>query len=317
MVTPTQSIWMDGTLIPWDQANVHILSHTLHYGMGIFEGIRAYRMDEGSGAVFRMQEHTRRLVETARMVGIALPWSESAIDEAILATLIANEMTEAYVRPLVYLGPGPMDVVSHANPVHMAIAVWPWGAYLGEAGVRAGIRCCISTYTRLGGRAHLPKGKIVGHYVNSILAKDEAHRLGFDEALMADDAGHILEGSSENIFIARDGVLFTPPFEADILGGVTRDTVIRVARDLGIEVQERNFGRDLLYMADEVILTGTAAEVTPVREIDGRPIGDGSVGPLARRLQAAFAELIRGRDPRYEPWLARYALTPALQATGS
>lgn len=311
MVAEAKSIWMDGEQVAWSQANVHVLTHTLHYGFGIFEGIRAYRQRPGEGGIFRLNEHVQRLVDTARMTGLALPWSGQAIRAAILETLQHNGLDEAYIRPLIYLGGGPMDVVSQKNPVHLSIATWPWGAYLGEEGLQRGIRCCTSTFTRLTGQGHLPKGKIVGHYVNSILAKDEAQRLGFDEALLCDAQGHVLEGSSENLFIAREGRLLTAPFESDILGGITRDAIIEVARDLGIRVEERLFGRDVMYLADEVLLTGTAAEVTPVREIDGRRVGDGRPGPITRQLQVAFRELIRGRSPAYRRWLTPYSLPPA------
>ncbi|MFT7625624.1 MAG: branched-chain amino acid aminotransferase, partial [Myxococcota bacterium] len=220
MVTKTDFIWMDGRLVPWERANVHVLSHTLHYGFGIFEGIRSYPQDEGGAAVFRLPEHCERLIKTARMVGLTLPWNADFIRRAVVHTLEANRLTDAYIRPLVYLGPGSMDTTSTRSPIHLSIAAWPWGKYLGAEGVKNGIRCCISTITRLGGRSHMVKGKIVGHYVNSILAKDEAYRLGFDEALMMDHEGNVVEGSAENLFIVRDGALITPPLDSDILGGI-------------------------------------------------------------------------------------------------
>ena len=290
---PTPYIWFDGELRRWQDANVHVLSHGLHYGFGVFEGIRAYDIGNGRGGVFRLEDHCKRFTDTARIAGLKLDLGPQELAAACVDTLAANGELSAYIRPVCWLGEGPMDVVSSKNQLHVAVGSWAWGAYLGEEGLKNGIRCQISTFRRIGLAGHLPKGKISGHYVNSILAKDEARRLGFDEALMMDGDAHVLEGSSENLFIVRDRTLITPPLEAAILGGITRASVIELARALGFAVQERLFGRDTLYLADEVFLTGTAAEVTPVREVDGRAIGEGRPGPITRALQDAYCAATR------------------------
>ncbi len=301
---PTPYIWFDGALRPWAEASVHVLSHGLHYGFGVFEGIRAYDLGDGRGGAFRLEEHCRRFTETARIAGLSLELSAEALADACLETLAANGEASAYIRPLCWLGEGPMDVVSTKNEVHVAIGTWGWGAYLGEEGLEKGIRCQISTFRRIGLAGHLPKGKICGHYVNSILAKDEARRLGFDEALMMDGDGHVLEGSSENLFFVRDGVIITPPKDAPILGGITRASVIQIAEEMGLKVEERLFGRDALYLADEVFLTGTAAEVTPVREIDGRKIGCGARGAITGELQARYKAATRGE--MHSEWVTAF-----------
>ncbi len=309
MVKATDFIWMDGELVPWGEAKVHVLTHTLHYGLGSFEGIRAYETGPGHGAVFRLPEHARRLVEGARIANLDISFTPEEVSAAILETLGANRLVEGYVRPLVYVGTGEMGVLAFKNPVHLCIATWPWGAYLGEEGKRRGIRCCVSSFTRLSPRGFLPKGKIPGHYVNSILAKEEAVRHGYAEALMMDPEGHVVEGTGENLFVVQGGHILTPPLEANILGGITRDTVLTLAAELGIEVSERLFGRDTLYLADEVFLTGTAAEVTPVREIDGRTIGAGQAGPITTRLQARYDAVVRGRDGDHPDWRTPFVVT--------
>ena len=308
MVAPTDFVWMDGKLVPWDQARVHVLSHSLHYGYGAFEGIRAYETGPGQGAVFRLREHAERLVGSARILNLKVPYDAEQVAEAVTETFVANRMTEGYARPLIYVGTGGMGLFAFRNPVHLSVAVWEWGAYLGDEGRAKGIRACTSSFGRISQRGFLPKGKIPGHYVNSILAKEEAIRNGYDEGLLCDELGNVVEGSGENLFLVRKGRICTPPLEANILGGVTRDAVIALATDMGIAVEERLFGRDSLYLASEVFLTGTAAEVTPVREIDGRAVGGGTVGPVTARMQAAFDDVVRGRGGAHPEWRAAFSI---------
>jgi branched-chain amino acid aminotransferase len=296
-------IWMDGKLVPFDDAKVHVLSHTLHYGLGVFEGIRAYRQTGGGGGVFRLDEHIRRLLDSAKMCRMELPWNHAQIKEACLETLRANEMEEAYIRPIVYFGMGKMGLGARDNPVHLNVAVWDWGRYLGEEGIRNGIRVQTSTFTRHAVNSNLQRAKVIGHYVNSILARYEANDNGFDEAIMLDGSGYVAEGTGENLFCARDGMVKTPPI-VNILGGVTRKTVIEILRREGIEVVETAFGRDALYVADEVFLTGTAAEVTPVREIDRRAVGE--PGRVTRRVQEVYAAAVRGEVDWMKPYITTY-----------
>jgi len=297
-----EKIWMDGTLVPWDEATVHVLTHTLHYGLGVFEGIRCYRTADDRSAVFRLGEHVRRLLESAHINLMAVPFDRERIEAAILETLRANGMTEGYIRPLVFVGHGAMGLNPGDNPVRVAIATWPWGKYLGDEGMERGIRAKVSTFSRHHPNAKMTKGKTCGDYVNSILAKREALLDGYDEAILLDAQGLVAEASGENLFAVRDGELRTPPLPT-VLGGITRDAVMRLARDKGIPVLECGITRDELYIADEVFLTGTAAEVTPIREIDRRAIGAGTRGPITRALQAAFFDVVAGRDRKYEHWL--------------
>jgi branched-chain amino acid aminotransferase len=301
-VEKTERVWHNGRLIPWDDANVHILTHTLHYGLGVFEGIRCYRGDNGSGNVFRLKEHVERLFGSARIVEIAMSHKREEIETAILDTLRANRMSEGYIRPLVYLGAGAMGLLPKDNPTQVAIIVWPWGAYLGDEGLERGIRAKVSSYTRHHPNVSLTKSKTCGDYVNSILAKREVTRMGYDEAIMLDTNGLVAECSGENIFIVRRGVLKTPPL-VSVLEGITRDSVMRIARDKGIEVVEQSITRDEVYTADEMFLTGTAAEITPVREVDDRTIGAGSRGPITKTIQTTFFDAVKGRDRKYESWL--------------
>ena len=303
-VEKTERVWHNGKLIPWDDANVHILTHTLHYGLGVFEGIRCYRGDDGAGNVFRLKEHVERLFGSARIVEIAMSYKREQIEAAILDTLRANRMAEGYIRPLVYLGAGAMGLLPKDNPTQVAIVVWPWGAYLGDEALERGIRAKVSSYTRHHPNVSLTKSKTCGDYVNSILAKREVTRLGYDEAVMLDTSGLVAECSGENIFIVRRGVLKTPSL-VSVLEGITRDSVIRIARDKGIEVVEQSITRDEVYTADEMFLTGTAAEITPVRELDDRPIGAGARGPITKTIQATFFDAVKGRDRKYESWLTR------------
>ena len=297
----TNKIWMDGAFVDWDKAQVHVLSHTLHYGLGVFEGIRCYDTAAGP-AVFRLPEHIDRLFNSAHIAGLKMPFSREQICEAIIDTVKVNEVRECYIRPLVYLGYGELGINNSHCPVCVSIAVWPWGAYLGEGALADGIRVCISSYTRHHVNVMMTKAKVVGNYANSQLAKMEAIRSGYDEAIMLDVQGNVGEGSGENIFIVRDGVLKTPPLTA-ILEGITRNSVIDLARGMGLTVRETVFSRDELYIADEVFFTGTAAELTPIREVDNRVIGNGFPGPITHKLQQAFFRIVQGKDDAFKSWL--------------
>ena len=297
----TKKIWMDGTFVNWDDAQVHVLSHTLHYGLGVFEGIRCYDTAAGP-AIFRLPEHIDRLFDSAHIAGLKIPFSREDIGQAITDTVKINEVRECYIRPLVYLGYGELGINNSHCPVCVSIAVWPWGAYLGEGALSEGIRVCISSYTRHHVNVMMTKAKVVGNYANSQLAKMEAIHAGFDEAIMLDVQGNVGEGSGENIFIVRDGVLKTPPLTA-ILEGITRNSVIDLARTMGLTVRETVFSRDELYIADEVFFTGTAAELTPIREVDNRLIGNGFPGPITHKLQQAFFRIVQGKDDAFKSWL--------------
>jgi len=301
-VEPSEQVWLDGSFVPWDEANVHLLTHTLHYGLGVFEGIRCYRTADNRSAIFRMREHVDRLYRSALIMELDIPFTSDEIDRAILETLRVNRMAEGYIRPLVFLGSGAMGLLPTDNPVRVAILVWPWGAYLGEEGLEQGIRAKVSSYTRHYPNATMTKAKTCGNYVNSIMAKREARKLGFDEAIMLDTQGMVAEGSGENLFLVRNGQLKTPPLTA-VLEGITRDAIIQLAREKGIDVIEQPFARDELYSADEAFLVGTAAELTPVREVDGRKIGIGARGPVTKTLQTAFFDAARGSTRKHEAWL--------------
>lgn len=303
MVEKAKYIWFDGKLIPWDEAQVPLLTHTLHYGLGVFEGIRAYHCVDGRTAIFRLPEHIRRLFDSAHVMQIDIPFPRAAIEAACGEILRANGQKEAYIRPLVFIGDGVMGLNPQDNPIRVAIISWLWGAYLGEEGLRRGIRAKTSSFIRHHVNIMMTMTKTVGNYVNSILAKREAIQAGYDEAIMLDTEGYVAEASGENIFLVRDGKLKTPPLTS-VLPGITRDSIITLAGDLGIPVQERRFSRDELYLADEAFFTGTAAEVTPIREVDGRVIGPGQPGPVTLKLQAAFFDVVKGKDPRYQQWLS-------------
>ncbi len=297
-------IWLDGKLVAWDDARIHVLTHALHYGVGVFEGIRAYKAQGGSG-VFRLREHLQRLYESAHIVLLEIPFPVEKLQEACLEVLRANRLAEGYLRPIAWFGSGAMGVGA-VNPVQVAVAAWPWGAYLGEEGMKRGIRAKIASFARMHVNVQMVKAKITGQYVNSFLATREASLGGYDEAILLDTEGYVAEGAGENIFIVKGGVLVTPPLSSSVLGGITRDSVLRIARDQGIPVAEQKFTRDTLYVADELFLTGTAAEVTPVREVDNRRIGSGSPGPVTRRLQEIYLRAVRGEEPRYREWLTPY-----------
>src|SRR6478735_830486 len=304
---PVDKIWLDGTLVPFTQAQVHVLTHTLHYGVGAFEGIRAYKRPDGKGAIFRLADHIERLFGSCHICMMDVPYTREQIAAACVETMRVNKMSEAYLRPLVFLGDGELGLGSTGNPVRVAIAVYEWGAYLGEEGLRRGIRAKVSSFTRGALNSTMSKGKICGQYVNSVLAKREALKAGYSEAVLLDGNGLVAEASGENIFVVKRGKLKTPPLSSAILEGITRDTVITLAREQGLVVEETTFARDELYLADEVFFTGTAAELTPVREIDDRQIGAGECGPVTRKLQDAFFEAVKGRagkeKPSHPDWL--------------
>jgi branched-chain amino acid aminotransferase len=299
-----EAIWLDGAFVPWEDANVHILTHTLHYGLGVFEGIRCYQSDAQASNVFRLPEHMRRLYESAHINLMQIPFEQAQLEEATLECLRRNQLAEGYIRPLAFIGDGEMGLNPGNNAVRVAIAVWPWGKYLGEEGLERGIRAKVSSFSRHHVNAKMTKGKTCGDYVNSILAKREALLDGYDEAIMLDTQGLVSEASGENVFLVKDGVIHTPPLPT-VLAGITRASLIEVARDKGLTVHERSIARDELYLADELFLTGTAAEVTPIREVDHRRIGAGKRGPVAEALQTAFFDIVTGRDGKYERWLTR------------
>jgi branched-chain amino acid aminotransferase len=298
-----EKIWLDGRMLPWDEAQVHVLTHTLHYGLGVFEGIRCYRTDDGRSAVFRLPEHVRRLFESAHINLMSIPFSREVITQAVIESLRANGLAEGYIRPLAFIGDGVMGLNPADNPIRVAVIAWAWGKYLGEEGMERGIRCRVSSFTRHHVNAKMQKGKTCGDYVNSILAKREALLDGYDEAILLDTTGLVAEASGENLFVVRDGEIKTPPL-ANVLEGITRSSVIEIARDKGMTVSEVPITRDELYVADEVFLTGTAAEVTPVREVDHRQVGAGRRGPVTKALQDGFFDAVAGRNPKYERWLS-------------
>ena len=305
-VRPEKFIWLDGKLVPWSESVVHFLTHSLHYGLGAFEGIRSYASGSasgGGGAVFRLNEHIDRLFDSCHICMIDVPFSRADLATACVDTLRENGLAAAYLRPLVFLGDGSMGLGAMDPPVRVGIATYVWGTYLGEDGLKNGIRAKVSSFARGHMLSSLAKGKICGQYVNSVLAKREVVKGGYDEAIMLDTAGQVAEASGENIFVVSKGRLCTPPLSGAILAGITRDSVLTLAQDLNIPTAEVSLTRDQLYLADEVFLTGTAAEITPVREIDDRRIGSGKPGPITQRLQAAFFEAAGGQNARYAHWL--------------
>ncbi len=302
MVQKLEKIWMDGKLIPWDEAKVHVLTHTLHYGLGIFEGIRCYLCHDGRSAIYRLKEHIDRFFDSAQIGELKIPFSKRELAEACKETLKANGLKAGYIRPLAIIGEGAMGVYPADNPIRVAIITWSWGAYLGDGALEKGIRAKTSSYTRHHVNVMMTKAKISGNYVNSVLAKREAMRLGYDEALMLDTEGYVSEASGENIFIVKNGVIKTTPLTS-ILPGITRDSVIQIAKSKKIPVVEDKFTRDELYTAHEAFFTGTAAEITPIREVDNRQIGEGKPGPITRELQAAFFDIVTGKNPEFREWL--------------
>ena len=302
MVQKTKKIWMDGKLVNWDEAQVHVLTHTLHYGVGVFEGIRCYTTEDGKAAIFRLKEHVDRFFDSAHIVLMEIPFTREEICAAIRKTLLANEQPEGYIRPIAFLGEGEMGLHVRTNPVRVAVATWPWGAYLGEEGLKKGIRAKVSSFNRHHVNAAMTKGKVIGNYVNSVLAKWEVVKSGYDEAVLLDTEGYVAEGSGENIFIVRNGMLQTTPLTS-VLPGITRDSVITIAQKMDIPVKEARFTRDEMYIADEMFFTGTAAEITPVREVDDRKIGAGKPGPVTKQIQAAFFDIVRGKNALFQHWL--------------
>jgi len=300
MIEATEKIWMDGTLVPWDEAKIHVLTHSLHYGSGVFEGIRAYETKKGP-AVFRLTDHIARLYRSAKIYTIEIPYTPEELIEATKETVKASGLPACYIRPLVYLGYGEMGLNPLLSPVNVSIAVWPWGAYLGDEGVTHGVRMKISSWRRHDPNIIPPAAKGTGQYINSQLAKVEAIKAGYDEAILLNPQGFVAEASGENIFIVRDGEIITPPLAAGALIGITRDSVMKIARDLGIGVHEAELVRTDLYTADEVFVCGTAAEITPVREIDDRVIGE--PGPLTKKVQEIFHSAVRGDLEQYSSWL--------------
>jgi len=295
-------IWMDDRLVKWEEAQVHVLTHTLHYGFGVFEGIRFYKQENGVSAVFRLKEHIERLLNSAKIIGLHTDLTEEHIINAVIKKIKENGIEEGYIRPIIFLGDGAMGLNFTDNPVRFSVAVWEWGAYLGEEGLKNGIKAKISSFVRHHVNASMTKAKVCGNYVNSILAKKEAVKNGYDEAIILDTDGYVSEASGENIFIVKNGVIKTPPLTS-ILPGITRDCVMEISRDCGITVVEQRFTRDELYIADEVFLTGTAAEITPVRSVDERTIGNGKPGEITKKLQDIFFKAVRGKDERYKKWL--------------
>jgi branched-chain amino acid aminotransferase len=300
---PQGKIWMDGSFVNWADANVHILTHSLHYGLAAFEGIRCYKGKSGS-AIFRLHEHVDRLFESAHIGMMVIPYERKQVAEAIVETVRVNKLDACYIRPLVYIGYGTMGVYPGDNPIKLAIAAWKWGAYLGDDALANGMRACVSSFTRHHVNVSMTRGKISGYYVNSIFAKREAKANGYDEAILLDPEGYVSEGTGENIFLVRKGRIKTTPLTS-ILEGITRNSVIDLAREQGVAVAEERFTRDEMYIADEVFVTGTAAELTPVREIDNRRIGTGKPGPITLALQKRFFSIVRGEDPAHESWLTR------------
>jgi branched-chain amino acid aminotransferase len=310
-VTQADLIWMNGELIPFEDAKVHVLTHALHYGTGVFEGVRAYETPSGT-AVFRHQEHIDRLFKSAEMYFMEIPFTKEQIREATLDLIARSGLASCYIRPLVYRGAGPLGLFPLDCPVDVAIAVWEWGAYLGEDGKTRGVRGKVSSWRRIPSDAVIPAAKATGQYVNSVLAKVEASKSGYEEAILLDQRGMVCEGTGENLFVVRDGTIATPGFASDILGGITRASVIKIARDCGYEVVERDIARGELYLADEIFMTGTAAELTPLREIDDHPVGTGERGPVTQEVQQAFEDALHGRSERYADWLDHVpAATPA------
>ncbi len=302
-IQPVDKIWMDGKLLDWEDATVHVLTHALHYGSGVFEGARAYETRRGP-AGFRLPDHVKRLFRSAAVYHMEIPFSQEEIVQACKDTVRENGLRECYIRPLVYRGYGEMGLNPLPAPVNVTVAVWPWGLYLGEAARQRGVRAKISSWKRVDHNTLPPGVKATGQYINSSLAKMEALKAGYDEAIMRNHAGYVTDGSGENVFIVKDGIISTPPFHAGCLDGITRDSIMTIARNLGYQVHQRNLSRLDLYTADEAVFTGTAAEVAPIREVDDRPVGENGRGPITTKLQEVFFAAAHGDLERYGGWLA-------------
>ncbi len=295
-------IWMDGTMVDWRDAKIHVLSHTLHYGCGAFEGVRAYDA-QGGTAIFRLREHTERLFNSAKILRMKIPFTPEQVMEAQRAVVRANKLASAYIRPLVWIGDTKLGVSPRGNTIHLMVAAWTWGAYLGEDGLKRGIRVKTSSYTRHHVNITMTQAKAVSNYTNSILANLEVTEDGYDEALLLDASGFVSEGAGENLFIIKNGVVYTPDLSAGALNGITRNTIFAICSDLGLKIVEKRITRDEVYIADEAFFTGTAAEVTPIRELDRVQIGQGSRGPVTEKIQSAFFDIVNGRNPKYAEWL--------------
>jgi branched-chain amino acid aminotransferase len=302
-VINASAIWLDGKLIPFAEAQVHVTAFTLHYGIGAFEGLRCYRRDDGRSAVFRLREHIERLYESTAVCSMTIPFAAAEIENACLETVRANKLAECYIRPLVFTGAGVLGMGARENPIQVAVIAFPWSDVMGSDAAQRGVRAQVSTFVRAHVNSMMSKAKIIGQYTSSVLVKRESQRLGFDEAIMLDAEGRVAEASAQNVFAVWKGQLLTPPLDLPILAGITRDAVLTLAREAGFAPVERSFTRDMLYAASEVFLTGTATEVTPVREIDGRPIGSGKPGPLTSKMQQAFLAAVRGPGEPHPEWL--------------
>jgi branched-chain amino acid aminotransferase len=301
-VSTADQIWMNGEFVAWEDAKVHVLTHAMHYGTAVFEGIRAYETEQGT-AIFRHQDHLDRLERSAKLYYMDLPFSKEQMREATHELIARCALKSCYIRPLVWRGYGPMGLNPLENPVEAMVAVYEWATYLGEEGKRNGVRARVSSYRRISSDSLIPHSKASGQYLNSVLAKIESVKTGYEEGILLDDKGNLCEGTGENVFVINDGVIATPPQTAGILDGINRRSCMQIARDLGYEVIERDIARAELALADEVFLTGTAAELTPMREIDDIPIGDGAPGPISRQVQQVFDDALHGRAPQYAEWL--------------
>jgi len=302
-------IWMDGELVDWRDAKIHVLSHTLHYGCGAFEGVRAYKTADGGTSIFRLAEHTERLFNSAKILRMKIPFTQEQLNEAQKQVVRENKLESCYLRPLIWIGSEKLGVSPKGNKIHAMVAAWSWGAYLGEEGMKRGIRVKTSSFTRHHVNITMTQAKTVSNYTNSILANMEALDDGYDEALLLDASGFVSEGAGENIFVVKGGVVYTPDLSAGALNGITRNTILHVCKDLGIELVQKRITRDEVYIADEAFFTGTAAEVTPIRELDRIEIGNrgdgGSRGPITEKIQAAFFDIVNGKNPKYAHWLTK------------
>lgn len=298
-------IWFDGEFVPWREAQVHVLTHTLHYGMGVFEGVRAYQTDQGA-AIFRLEEHTKRLLNSAKIMNMPVPYTADVLNKAQLEAVKLNNLDSAYIRPMMFYGSEGMGLRADNLKVHCIVAAWEWGAYLGADNLEKGIRIKTSSFTRHHVNISMCKAKANGHYINSMLALQEAITDGYDEAMLLDNEGYVAEGSGENLFLVREGIIFTPDLTS-ALDGITRKTLFELAADSGYEIREKRITRDEVYISDEAFFTGTAAEVTPIREVDNRPIGNGSRGPVTEKLQTLFFDAVHGKVDKYKHWLTPVA----------
>jgi branched-chain amino acid aminotransferase len=297
-------IWMDGQLVDWRDAKIHVLTHTLHYGCGAFEGVRAYETPAGT-AIFRLREHTERLFNSAKILRMKIPFGVEQVMDAQREVVRVNQLKSCYLRPLTWIGSEKLGVSPKGCTIHLMVAAWPWGAYLGEEGMARGIRVKTSSYTRHHVNITMTQAKAVSNYTNSILANMEALDDGYDEALLLDSAGFVSEGAGENLFVVKNGVIYTPDLSAGALNGITRNTVLHIAKDLGLEVVQKRITRDEVYISDEAFFTGTAAEVTPIRELDRIELGAGERGPITEKVQSAFFDIVNGRNPQYAHWLSK------------